>query len=593
MRKGITLLTLLLTLGGTGAYADQPRPANSGQSTARSEAFKIFRGQGLAKFQDFRKKVLDQYADFLNGEWHEFEAIMEEESPYTEPKPETLPICEAEIDTLVTNMMLVCLPEPQESEYALTGVLSAIPGFNLSRGLDMNPGEERKKIEIGEGFGSSSAANTEVRGLGRMQFTTTSDADGKTNYELAVMRIPDPGFAFGPFPGQTKAPRPGVAGASNSDEGKAPATGDFHFDFYGMDAFIPNVEFAIADSITSHTQTGDHWKKMASQEGGKETARQLFGLAQQLGLNGYLTMRLAESYVNQRFKESNDKARMSAVHFLMSNMGYDIRLAQLGDMFTVMMPFDQKKVYGLLPHTIDGRRYSMLIPEGKELQKPAPGTAHSFMTCKVPSDALGGKTSDLRLTGLNLPMKEKAFEISKNGITIRGVVNENIQKLLYHYPQMTAGDFASSWIDQKLRDDIVRQIKEQVEGMTETQAINTLMSLCHYGFKYQTDQKFHGFEKPYFLEENFIYDYNDCEDRAIFFSYLVWNALDLPCQLIQYPGHESVTIAATSDIQGCYYDTDGSRYYSSDPTYQGSRIGQVMSRYEKAAPTIDKHYRKN
>lgn len=219
---------------------------------------------------------------------------------------------------------------------------------------------------------------------------------------------------------------------------------------------------------------------------------------------------------------------------------------------------------------------------------PKQGVAIS--TCQLPSDALG-KTSDLRLTGLSLPFKPKEFEIARNGLYIKGEVNENIRNLLHHYPQMPTGDFASSWIDQSLREDIVAQLKIQINEMMEIQAINTLLSLCHFGFDYATDQDYHGFEKPYFLEENFIYDKNDCEDRAIFFSYLVWNALGLPCQLIQYPGHESVTVAAKEDIMGCFYDNDGVKYYSSDPTYRGSRIGQVMPTFKSTAPTVDKDYK--
>lgn len=575
MRKSITLLSLLIVLGGTLGYSE-----------SRSAAFNKFRNQGMANFKQFRERILSQYADFLDGEWHEFEAIMEEDSPYTEPKPETIPDFETEMDTMVTNMVMTCLPDPSESHNALAGVLSAIPGRNFSHGLDINSNYENKKIDVPGNLGSSATPNTAVQGLGKVVFNAT-DAAGKTNYELAVMKIPDPDFAFGPFPGQTKAPAPGVVGASNAQNEDASAKGKYHFDFYGMDAFIPEIDFVIADSITSTTETGSHWKHMASQKGGVETARQLFGLAQQLGLNGYLTFRLAESYVNQKFKNSNDKARMSAVHFLMSNMGYDVRLTKMGNIFTLMMPFDQKIVYGLYPFTIDGRKYYTMFPEG---YNPKKNPRISLSTCKLPDDAKG-KTSDLRLTGLNLPMKAKPFEVTRNGITIKGVVNENIQALLHHYPQMPNGDFASSWIDQQLRDDVVAQVKSQINGMTETQAINTLMSLCHYGFDYATDQVNHGFEKPYFFEENFIYDKNDCEDRAIFFSYLVWNALGLPCQLIQYPGHESVTIAAKSNIDGCYYNTDGSKYYSSDPTYRGSRIGQVMTAFKQTAPVIDKHYR--
>ncbi len=601
MRKSITLLTSFIVLGGT-----------MGNSQSRFTEYEKFRKQVFNDYQNFREHVLEQYADFLAGEWHEFEAIIEEESPYTEPKPASLPVYEeAVIDSVeVTNMIMTRLPDAVVSDKSLGGVLSAIPGRNLKFGLDMDTDFEPMKIDIPDNFGPSSGPKTQVGVLGKMIFEA-KEAEGKTNYELSVMRIPDPGFAFGSFPGQIAAPAPGESGITNSyaeatnmtpeetlravtgsgyaSEATftAPAAGDkYMFDFYGMEAFLPKIDFTIADSISSYTQTSDHWKKMAAQDGGVETSRQLFGLAQQLGLNGYLTFRLTESYVNQKFKDSNPRARMSAVHFLMSNMGYDVRLADIEDTFTVMMPFDQKIVYGFLAKTYDGRKYTLLMPEGYKNSK----NSVRFFTCTLPNDALG-KTSDLRLTGLSLPFKPKEFEISRNGITLKGVVNENLKALLYRYPMMPLGDFASSWIDQSLREDLVNQVKAQVEGMTEKQKINTLMSVCHYGFNYSTDQNFHGFEKPYFLEENFLYEKNDCEDRAIFFSYLVWNALGLPCQLIQYPGHESVAVAAVSDINGCFYDNDGVKYYSSDPTYLGSSIGQVMPTFKTTAPKVDKHYK--
>lgn len=608
MRKSITLLTIILSIGGTMGFSESRLPQHNGKNPPA--AFRSFRDSIKNEFQNFKSRILEHYADFLDGEWHEFEAIMEEDSPYTQPKPSTIPVYHAEIDTLETNLVLTCLPEAKESGNALNGVLSAIPGRNLSRGLDLDSDFEPMKINLPDNFGPSAVPKTQVSGLASKMFFSATEAEGKTNYELSVMRIPDPNFAFGSFPGQIAAPAPGESGITNSGDSNKDMTkedmaraitgsgyaseatfsqpnGDdkYKFDFYGMEAFLPNIDFKIAESITSNSETGSNWKAMAEQEGGVETARQLFGLAQQLGLNGYLTFRLTESYVNQKFKDSNDRARMAAVHFLMSNMGYDIRLADLGDIFTVMMPFDQKVVYGLAPKTFDNRKYYLLFPEG---YTPA-SKQFSLATCTLPNDALG-KTSDLRLTGLSIPFKPKEFEISRNGLTIKGVVNENLKNLLHRYPQMPAGDFASSWIDQSLREDIVNQLKTQMEGMSEKEAINTLMSLCHYGFKYSTDQDYHGFEKPYFLEENFLWDYNDCEDRAIFFSYLVWNALGLPCQLIQYPGHESVTIAAVSDINGCYYDTNGVKYYSADPTYIGSGIGQVMPTFKTTAPKIDKHY---
>lgn len=598
MRKCITILSGCMLLGGTAALSQSPLAE-----------YNKFRQQILSDYDNFKSRILEHYGDFLNGEWHEFEPLWEEESPYTAPKPEALPEI-PEIPEPEPQPEAAKLPTPKFDESAMNGILAATPRGNLAHGSVTDYNYSKKKIDAG-GFGGGSMPATMAKSPLGAQLAM-SEVAGKSSYELAVLRLPDPGFAFGNFPGQTAAPSPGESGIVNIDMSSRRMTpeeleravdesgyatvetftvpqnqNNFMFDFYGMEAFIPEIDFKIANAINGPEDTGAHWKKMAEQEGGVETSRQLFGLAQQLGLNGYLTFRLVESFANQKFKDSNPAARMSAVHFLLSNMGYDARLIKLDDTFTVMMPFDQKVVYATMSQTIDGRKYTILFPEGYQAPK---GQSMRLMTCNLPANALG-KTSDLRLTGLSLPMKAKEFNMTNGKLTLKGEVNENIQKLLYHYPQMPTGDFASSWVDSSLRESLVEQLKSQLAGMSDREAVNSFMALCHKGFNYSTDQDFHGFEKPYFLEENFIYDKNDCEDRAIFFSYLLWNALGLPCQLVQYPGHESATVAVNEDISGYFYDTDGTKYYSADPTYIGSTIGMVMKAFRTASPNVDKQYK--
>ncbi|MGM9737391.1 MAG: PDDEXK nuclease domain-containing protein [Candidatus Cryptobacteroides sp.] len=64
------------------------------------------------------------------------------------------------------------------------------------------------------------------------------------------------------------------------------------------------------------------------------------------------------------------------------------------------------------------------------------------------------------------------------------------------------------------------------------------------GEKGGEDDQF-GFEKPFFLEENFIYSANDCEDRSILFSFL----------------------------------HNGRRFTICDPTYIGAPVGMAMEDY--------------
>ncbi len=253
-----------------------------GNSQSRFAEYNKFREKILSDYQNFKSRILEHYSDFLDGEWHEFEAIIEEESPYSQPKPASIPDYDAELDTLVTNLAMTRLPDAVVSDKSLAGMLTAMPGRNLKYGLDIDSDYEPMKIDLPDNFGAPSGPTTQVAGLGKM-FFSASEAEGKTNYELAAMRIPDPNFAFGSFPGQTAAPAPGESGIINAGSAAAVATPQaddkYLFDFYGMEAFLPNIDFTIADSLLSTSETGENWKKMATQEGGVTTARQLFALA--------------------------------------------------------------------------------------------------------------------------------------------------------------------------------------------------------------------------------------------------------------------------------------------------------------------------
>ena len=89
---------------------------------------------------------------------------------------------------------------------------------------------------------------------------------------------------------------------------------------------------------------------------------------------------------------------------------------------------------------------------------------------------------------------------------------------------------------------------------------------------------------------NLFYPKNDCEDRAIFYTYLLWEVLGIPNQLICYPGHESASVSLSTPVKGISYSHSGKTFYISDPTYIGSVTGQCMPDFEQTAPEIDFTY---
>ena len=358
------------------------------------------------------------------------------------------------------------------------------------------------------------------------------------------------------------------------------------FEFYGVPVELEHVDFKILNSVRNSKETAGQWRALAGSNGVK-AAEMLKKEADKMGFNGYLTFRLAEAYLKSRFPSANDAAIFGAAHFLMANMGYDVRLAMTSTGRPLMLiPFEHT-VYASLYLPLDGRNYTAFAPLGADASRYADGNIY---TCNLPSDADKGKISNLRLDGLNLPFKPYEFNIIGGDITLKGTLNENMMAMLYRYPQMPTEDYASSILDESLRKDLIKQVKQQLADKSGRDAVNTLMEFFHFGLPYATDDERHGFEKPYFLEETLYYDKCDCEDRAIMFTYLLWNALGIPSQLVAYPGHESASVCLEGEepSNGYNYRWEGKRWWSADPTYIGSHVGDIMPQFSTVTPTIDK-----
>lgn len=361
------------------------------------------------------------------------------------------------------------------------------------------------------------------------------------------------------------------------------------FAFYGLPVSIPKVDYNIRQRLSSTKDYAGNWNDLKDENVAAEVLPYLKDLSDKMNLNDYLIFRLTESYVNRKFPKADASSRFSLVHYLLANMGYDVRIAvTTSGRPLLLLPF-KERVYARTYMNIDGERYYAFTADEDDMNSMA---GEGIMTCKLPSDIERGDKFELKLSGLNIPEKPKSFKFEYGPLSLTGEVNENLMPILYHYPQMPVEDFALSEISPDLRKKLVAQVKNQLAGVEGDEKVETLLKFMHNVFEYATDEDNHGFEKPYFLEETLYYPKNDCEDRAIFYTWLLWNALDREAQLITFPGHESATVVLDNPVDGTSYNYDGKNYYVSDPTYIGSRTGMVMPNYRGLRPEIDYTYRR-
>ncbi|MBD5356680.1 MAG: hypothetical protein HDR88_06710 [Bacteroides sp.] len=502
----------------TSCYADIP------------ESFNKFRQEIFDNFNGFRERILEHYADFLAGEWHEYESL-EATRKYSSPKPEEMPA-----------MILTS----EEAE----GQNKEIFAF----GVTDTPEGKRLEIKDPEAFKWIRSA-----------------------VDLYKSRYPDSLTEEGGGVADIVSPE----GIVNKYDGEI-------FYFYGMKFALPRFDFTLRPEVKNTLDFSYQWIDLEKDSVADLVNPSLLQLQKTSGISDYLVYEMVMAWLDSKFPEVNDASKMSGAHYLLANMGFGVRIGIDGDSNPYMLiPFDEP-VYGRSRVQLSGAKdYYVFSTPGKEQIHSL-----SFSSPVLPDDANIGKPMNLRMSGLNLPMKPYHYEYEHGGLRLEGELNENVMPMLYRYPQMDTGGFGACVISPEVREDVVRQVKEQLADMKPIKAVNKLLTMVQFAFPYATDDNFHGFEKPYFFEESLYYPKNDCEDRAVFYSYLLWHALGLETDLIAYPNHEATAVVVDDVWNGTYYIDREQKYYISDPTYQGAPTGQCMLRYMDVNPIIDLRYTK-
>ena len=601
---------LLITVCGLTFVAGAQ--SNKGSQQKSQESFQEFRNRIMNNYNDFRKTILDHYADFLNGEWHEYESLNGLKRDET-PKPQEAP-----------RVDLPAIPEfpanPKDKEH-----LPEKPSLADNTPTDKPQAKPEEKTTPSSPSVTGTKPETKPEKENPLVAQNKPEAKPETKPEVKPEpkpevkpepkpevkpepkpevkpepkpeakpepkpeAKPEPKPEVKPEPKPTSPSRPHTPATPSNPAPSSPSSGkgNFNFNFYEIPMAIADIQFSIANSLNSPSDFSTQWKNLEANKVADKMLPALKKSIKELGLNDYLAYKYIESYVNSKFPNVKESSRMALAHYLIVNLGYDARIAVTTKGTPLLLiPFKQT-VYGKSYLSLNNKKYYIFPPEGYDV---ATIFSEKVMTCQLPTDVNTGNTFDLVLGELNIPMKPKKFDLEYGPVHLTGEMNENLIPILYKYPQMPIGDYAKSNIQPSLREDLTNQIKNQIGNMSGDEGVEALLHFTQNAFQYATDDDYHGFEKPYFLEETLFYPKNDCEDRAIFYTYFVHNALGRDAQLVSFPGHEAATVSLSEPKNGVSYRTNGKTYYISDPTYIGATSGMVMPSYINVQPEVDYTY---
>ena len=165
-------------------------------------------------------------------------------------------------------------------------------------------------------------------------------------------------------------------------------------------------------------------------------------------------------------------------------------------------------------------------------------------------------------------------------------INRALLRFYNNYPQTVVSVYASAVADKRFTSSLKTSLESSVWGMNDEEKINTFLAFLQTDFKYKTDLEQFGYEKPFFCEENFTYDYNDCEDRSALFIHLVKEFTSCKTVLLEYPDHVSAGVTLPKEFKGDHVRINGENYYTCDPSFIGATIGMTIPKYKNTAVKV-------
>lgn len=504
--------------------------------TMDMDSFESFRKSIRGDFDSFRSTVLADYDKYLEGVWSEYNAFRGEVRDPV-PKPSTAPVATEESP----KPPVVLVPIPVEP-----------PSPTLPPQKEPTP----------------TLPPPDIKPTPALPLPPTAPVEPAEPIEPTAPEVSEV---------PTEPTEPEVP-----EEPTEPTVPGSSYNFYSIPVKVPLLDMG---NIPASDDFASLWRVYSDHE----VAEQILPVLQQYitahNLNDWFVFELIRSYVAQLFADADANMRISLEHYLLNHFGYDVRLGIDSKKKPMLLIAFRQKVYARRFAEIDGQRYYIFYDAADESNTD---NIDSFMTCNLPNDVQKGNSIDLVIyRELSIPYTPHEYRFHYKGLTIEGTVNANLMPMLYRYPQMPIDGYVQSMANRSIRDEVVGQLREQLTGMSQRQATDSLLQFVQSAFDYATDDEQHGFEKPYFFEEMLFYPQCDCEDRSVFYSYLLWHTLGVENHLIKYPGHEAVAAHLNPAINGDGYSYGGKNFYISDPTYIGAVTGMCMPNYRTEQPQID------
>ncbi|NDV94995.1 hypothetical protein D0T84_08705 [Dysgonomonas sp. 521] len=350
-----------------------------------------------------------------------------------------------------------------------------------------------------------------------------------------------------------------------------------NIDFFGGTYPVSLTERKIHLTDISEQGISDAWTAMAKMDYAP-LIKDCLKIKSDLGLNDWGYILLAKA-VGERLSKRMDKDEISFVQmFILLQSGYKVKMARMNNHLGMLIAC--KHVLYNLPYSdINGDRYYIF----SNVENESIGSYYTYKKDFTTASHLLDMNVSSQVNLSYAPVA-KDIPLTAGKYQVKSVVNKNLMDFYNTFPQCDFDIYYNAKPSSQFNDIILPQFKEMVDGKSRQEAVTILLSFIQHSFPYATDYEQFRYEKTFFVDECFYWPSSDCEDRAILFTYLVKEILDMDAVLLLYPRHLAAAVYFDQDIQGDYVNYKNKKYTICDPTYIGAPIGTCMPEYRNTVP---------
>ncbi len=359
------------------------------------------------------------------------------------------------------------------------------------------------------------------------------------------------------------------------------ASGEIEVDYFGHQlTFKVDEQVFSSLELSSANREGiaDFWRDFSAIEL-KQLISRLEETKGKLDLDGWGYMLLVDS-LSDRLVNSKNLSRLVSWGLLLKS-GYRVRTAYDGNGRIYLLYNYSDPLYQLPFFNLDGQRYYVFNPPGEGIKSlnTYPGK-HAAVAREITIDlnkipAAGGERVEQHLE----------FDYQGRSYSIPASYCAEAVAYMKKLPQLSLARYFELSVASGLGPEMLEALEEKIRPLSYSEAVDFLLAFVQKGFDYKTDQHQFGREQYMLPAESLYFPYSDCDDRAIFFSWLVRSLLKEEVYGLDYPGH-AATAVEFPDPTGSYLTVNGRDFVIADPTYVNASAGMVMPRFSGMNPRL-------